>query len=44
MGMGSSSSKRKNQKNEIFVDIFEKLTILFNSNGLVINTSIDGVI
>lgn len=31
-------------KNEIFVDIFEKLTVLFNSNGYVINSSIDGVI
>ena len=31
-------------KNEIFVDIFEKLTVLFNSNGFVINSSIDGVI
>ena len=31
-------------KNEIFVDIFEKLTVLFNANGLVINSSIDGVI
>lgn len=26
------------------MDIFEKLSILFNSNGYVINSSIDGVI
>lgn len=31
-------------KNEIFVDIFEKLSVLFNSNGYAINSSIDGVI
>lgn len=38
---GQRSSK---QKNEIFVDIFEKLTVLFNSNGAVVNSSIDGSI
>jgi AP-4 complex subunit mu-1 len=26
------------------VDIFEKLTVLFNANGMMINASIDGVI
>lgn len=31
-------------KNEIYVDIIEKLTVLFNSNGYVINSSIDGCI
>jgi AP-4 complex subunit mu-1 len=38
---GQRSSK---QKNEIFVDIFEKLTVLFNGNGAVVNSSIDGSI
>ena len=37
-------AKQKQDKNEIFVDIFEKLSVLFNSNGEVINSSIDGVI
>ncbi len=36
--------RSKNDKNEIFVDIFEKLSVLFNSNGTIINSSIDGVI
>ena len=43
----SSSTKKTKKtegKNEIFVDIFEKLSVLFNSNGSVINSSIDGVI
>lgn len=35
---------KKSKKNEIFVDIFEKLTVLFNANGVVLNSSIDGVI
>ena len=34
----------KNKKNEIFVDIFEKISILFNSTGYVINSSIEGYI
>ena len=38
------SKKKKKQSNEIFVDIFEKLTVLFNANGMMINASIDGVI
>jgi AP-4 complex subunit mu-1 len=40
----SQITDKKNMKNEIFVDIFEKLSVLFNSNGYVINSSIDGVI
>jgi AP-4 complex subunit mu-1 len=36
--------KGKSDKNEIFVDIFEKLSVLFNSEGNIINSSIDGVI
>ena len=38
------STKKKSKKEEIFVDIFDKITVLFNSNGFVINSSIDGVI
>ena len=34
----------KSQKNEIYVDIIEKLTLLINSNGIVANCSIDGSI
>jgi AP-4 complex subunit mu-1 len=36
--------KGKNRKNEIFVDIFEKINITFNSSGYVMNSSIDGTI
>lgn len=38
------STKKKSKKEEIFVDIFDKITVLFNSNGFVINSAIDGVI
>ena len=31
-------------KNEIFVDILERLTVLFNANGYVLNSSIEGCI
>jgi AP-4 complex subunit mu-1 len=31
-------------KNEIFVDFIEKLTLLFNSSGQIINSAIDGMI
>ena len=33
-----------NNKNEIYVDIVERLTILFNNSGNVVNSSIDGSI
>jgi len=33
-----------NNKNEIYVDIIEKLTVLFNASGVVLNSSIDGSI
>lgn len=36
--------KGKKRKNEIFVDIFEKINITFNSSGYVMNSSIDGTI
>lgn len=34
----------KGKKNEIFVDVLERLTVLFNSSGYMINSSIDGCI
>lgn len=40
-GGGGSGSKHKN---EIFVDIIERLTVLFSSQGHVLNSSIDGCI
>ena len=40
----SSVSVSKNKANEIFVDIYEKINILFNASGYVINSSIDGCI
>ncbi|EGR30590.1 hypothetical protein IMG5_128570 [Ichthyophthirius multifiliis] len=32
------------KKNEIFVDVFEKISVLFNVSGYVINSSIEGCI
>lgn len=40
----SSVSVSKNKSNELFIDIYEKLNILFNASGYVINSSIDGCI
>jgi AP-4 complex subunit mu-1 len=37
-------SKGKGKKNEIFVDIYERINITFNSNGYILNNSIDGTI
>jgi AP-4 complex subunit mu-1 len=37
-------SRNGKQKNEIYVDIIERLTILFTSTGSVVNSSIDGSI
>ncbi|CAE7376065.1 AP4M, partial [Symbiodinium sp. CCMP2456] len=34
----------KNKKNEIFVDILERISVLMSSNGFVINSAIDGSI
>lgn len=39
-----SLAGRKGRKNEIFVDILERLTVLFNSNGYILNSTIDGCI
>lgn len=40
----SVSVNNKSNNNDIFVDIYEKINILFNSSGYVINSSIDGCI
>lgn len=37
-------SVNKNQKNEIFVDILERLNVIFSNNGYVLNSTIDGCI
>jgi AP-4 complex subunit mu-1 len=36
--------KKGEKRNEIFVDIFERINITFNANGFVLNSSIDGTI
>ena len=40
----SNVSVSKNKEKEIFVDIYEKINILFNASGYIINSSIDGCI
>jgi AP-4 complex subunit mu-1 len=40
----SQATDNKNKKNEIFVDIIEKITVLFNSSGSLINSAVDGCI
>ena len=40
----SQVTDSKSKKNEIFVDIIEKVTVLFNSSGSLINSSVDGCI
>eukprot|EP00357_Protocruzia_adherens_P036782 CAMPEP_0115012300 /NCGR_PEP_ID=MMETSP0216-20121206/24638_1 /TAXON_ID=223996 /ORGANISM="Protocruzia adherens, Strain Boccale" /LENGTH=439 /DNA_ID=CAMNT_0002381297 /DNA_START=30 /DNA_END=1349 /DNA_ORIENTATION=+ len=39
----SVHSKGK-QKNEIFVDIYERLSVLFNASGYIVNANIEGAI
>jgi len=41
---GRQSNVNANQKNEIFVDILERLNVLFSNNGYVLNSTIDGCI
>jgi len=36
--------KSGKKKNEIFVDIYERISITFNTNGYVLNSNIDGTI
>ena len=40
----SQNDDGKNKKNEIYVDIIEKITALFNASGSLINFGIDGCI
>lgn len=40
----SLQEKSGKKKNEIFVDIYERISITFNSNGYVLNSNIDGTI
>lgn len=42
--LSNASSKLFSNKNEIYVDIIEKLTVVFNSSGQIINNNIDGSI
>ncbi|CAJ1925839.1 unnamed protein product [Cylindrotheca closterium] len=41
---GRKTDSNANQKNEIFVDILERLNVLFSANGYVLNSTIDGCI
>jgi len=38
------NTRGKKQKNEIFVDIFERISVTFNANGYALSSSIDGTI
>eukprot|EP01041_Mallomonas_annulata_P008983 gene8983-18592_t len=40
----NTQNRGPNSKNEVFVDIYERLNVLFSGEGLVINSSIDGSI
>jgi len=40
----TQNDSSRNKKNEIFVDILERITVLMSSNGTVINSAIDGSI
>lgn len=42
--IGTSRQQQAGQKNEIYVDIVERLTVLFNANGVITNSAIDGSI
>jgi AP-4 complex subunit mu-1 len=41
---GRKTDSAAQQKNEIFVDILERLNVLFSANGYVLNSTIDGCI
>lgn len=43
VSLGATGGAKSN-KNEIYVDILERLTVLFNSNGYILNSTIDGCI
>lgn len=38
----ASLGREKGGKNEIYVDLIERITVLFNSNGTILNSEIDG--
>ena len=40
----ASKKKSAKKKNEIYVDVYEKISILFNASGYTINSAIDGCI
>lgn len=40
----TQNESSRNKKNEIFVDILERITVLMSANGSVINSAIDGSI
>mmetsp|Transcript_89439 Transcript_89439/g.276681 ORF Transcript_89439/g.276681 Transcript_89439/m.276681 type:complete len:446 (-) Transcript_89439:140-1477(-) len=44
VGPTQNDSSRSKKKNEIFVDILERITVLMSSNGFVVNSAIDGSI
>lgn len=41
---GLKGKKKKSRQNEIFVDIFERISVVFNANGYALSSSIDGSI
>lgn len=40
----TQNDSTRNKKNEIFVDILERITVLMSANGFVVNSAIDGSI
>merc|ERR1740130_1124877 len=42
--IGMQNDRRSGDKNEIFVDILERLTVLMSANGAVTSQSLDGSI
>merc|ERR1712151_438537 len=40
----TQNESSRNKKNEIFVDILERITVLMSANGFVVNSAIDGSI
>eukprot|EP00928_Gymnodinium_smaydae_P028639 TRINITY_DN21792_c0_g4_i1.p1 TRINITY_DN21792_c0_g4~~TRINITY_DN21792_c0_g4_i1.p1 ORF type:complete len:442 (-),score=105.82 TRINITY_DN21792_c0_g4_i1:157-1482(-) len=40
----TQNDNSRNKKNEIFVDILERITVLMSANGFVVNSAIDGSI
>jgi len=40
----TQNESARNKKNEIFVDILERITVLMNASGFVVNSAIDGSI